>query len=56
MIDLTTEDYWLRDNFSSRPYVQRGETFETHDLGSVCVYSASVTRVIQLPQKLMLTI
>jgi hypothetical protein len=30
MIDPTTEDNWLRDNFESRPYVQKGETFETY--------------------------
>ena len=30
MIDPTTDDNWLRDNFSSRPYVQKGETFETY--------------------------
>jgi hypothetical protein len=30
MIDPTTEDNWLRDNFNSRPYVQKGETFETY--------------------------
>ena len=56
MIDPTTEDNWLRDNSSSRPYVQKGETFETYHPGPVCVYSASVTRVIQVPQMLMLTI
>jgi len=31
MIDPTTEDTWLRDNFESRPYVQEGETFETYE-------------------------
>jgi hypothetical protein len=30
MIDPTTEDNWLRDNFPSRPYVQQGETFEKY--------------------------
>jgi hypothetical protein len=30
MIDPTTEDNWLRDNFASRPYVQEGESFETY--------------------------
>ena len=30
MIDPTTEDTWLRDNFESRPYVQKGETFDTY--------------------------
>ncbi len=30
MIDPTTEDSWLRDNFSSRPYVQKGDTFEKY--------------------------
>lgn len=30
LIDPTTEDNWLRDNFSSRPYVREGETFEAH--------------------------
>jgi hypothetical protein len=30
MIDPTTEDNWLRDNFASRPYVQKGETLETY--------------------------
>ena len=30
MIDPTTEDNWLRDNFSSRPYVTKGETFDTY--------------------------
>jgi hypothetical protein len=28
MIDPTTEDRWLRDNFESRPYVDEGDTFE----------------------------
>jgi hypothetical protein len=31
MIDPTTEDTWLRDNFASRPYVRKGETFATYD-------------------------
>jgi len=30
MIDPTSEDAWLRDRFSSRPYVREGETFETY--------------------------
>jgi hypothetical protein len=30
MIDPTTEDRWLRDNFASRPYVQQGDTFEKY--------------------------
>ena len=30
MIDPTTDDSWLRDNFSSRPYVTKGETFDTY--------------------------
>jgi len=30
MIDPTSEDAWLRENFSSRPYVREGETFETY--------------------------
>jgi hypothetical protein len=30
MIDPTTEDNWLRDNFSSRPYVRSGDTFEKY--------------------------
>jgi hypothetical protein len=30
MIDPTTEDTWLRDNFSSRPYVRKGDTFEKY--------------------------
>ncbi len=29
-IDPTTEDNWLRENFSSRPYVKKGETFDTY--------------------------
>ena len=28
LIDPTTEDNWLRDNFRSRPYVEEGDTFE----------------------------
>jgi len=31
LIDPTTEDNWLRQNFSSRPYVQKGETFENYE-------------------------
>jgi hypothetical protein len=30
LIDPTTEDTWLRDNFESRPYVRKGDTFETY--------------------------
>jgi hypothetical protein len=30
LIDPTTEDNWLRDNFPSRPYVKEGQTFETY--------------------------
>ena len=30
MIDPTTEDTWLRENFASRPYVQEGDTFEKY--------------------------
>jgi hypothetical protein len=29
LIDPTTEDNWLRDNFSSRPYAKHGHTFES---------------------------
>jgi hypothetical protein len=29
MIDPTIDDNWLRENFSSRPYVKEGETFDT---------------------------
>jgi hypothetical protein len=29
MIDPTTEDNWLRENFKSRPYVEEGDTFDT---------------------------
>ena len=28
MIDPTTEDNWLRENFHSRPYVEKGDTFD----------------------------
>jgi phage tail tape-measure protein len=28
MIDPTSEDNWLRDNFTSRPYVESGDNFE----------------------------
>ncbi|MDG3007693.1 hypothetical protein [Paludisphaera mucosa] len=28
LIDPTTEDNWLRDNFGSRPYVEEGDQFE----------------------------
>jgi len=30
MIDPTTEDNWLRDNFSSRPYVKKNENFDKY--------------------------
>jgi hypothetical protein len=30
LIDPTTEDNWLRDNFHSRPYVKQGDTFEKY--------------------------
>jgi hypothetical protein len=30
IIDPTTEDNWLRDNFESRPYVRPGDTFEKY--------------------------
>lgn len=30
LIDPTTEDNWLRDNYKTRPYVRQGDTFETH--------------------------
>jgi hypothetical protein len=30
MIDPTTEDSWLRDNFARRPYVKQGDTFEKY--------------------------
>jgi hypothetical protein len=29
-IDPTTADTYLRDNYASRPYVKKGDTFETH--------------------------
>ena len=28
LIDPTTEDNWLRENFTTRPYVEEGDTFE----------------------------
>jgi hypothetical protein len=28
LIDPTTEDNWLRDNFKSRPYVEEGDSYE----------------------------
>lgn len=31
MIDPTMEDSWLRENFTSRPYVERGDTFEKYE-------------------------
>jgi len=31
LIDPTTEDNWLRDNFSSRPYARKGETYENYE-------------------------
>jgi uncharacterized protein (TIGR02271 family) len=31
LIDPTTEDNWLRDNFSTRPYVRKGETFRDYE-------------------------
>jgi hypothetical protein len=31
MIDPTIEDTWLHDHFKSRPYVEKGETFETYE-------------------------
>jgi hypothetical protein len=31
LIDPTTEDNWLRDNFHSRPYVRPGDTFEKYE-------------------------
>src|SRR3954454_22860196 len=31
LIDPTTEDNWLRQNFSSRPYVQKGESYENYE-------------------------
>jgi hypothetical protein len=30
IIDPTTEDTWLRDNFESRPYVEEAETFDVY--------------------------
>jgi uncharacterized protein (TIGR02271 family) len=30
LIDPTTQDNWLRDNFKSRPYVKKGETFDSY--------------------------
>jgi uncharacterized protein (TIGR02271 family) len=30
VIDPTTEDNWLRDNFESRPYVKKGEAFDKY--------------------------
>jgi len=30
VIDPTTEDNWLRDNFESRPYARAGETYEKY--------------------------
>jgi len=30
LIDPTIEDAWLRERFSTRPYVSKGETFETY--------------------------
>jgi hypothetical protein len=47
MIDPTTEDNWLRDNFSSRPYVQKGETFETYHPGPYMRLQRDVSRVIR---------
>jgi len=29
-IDPTTDDAWLKENFQSRPYVKKGETFDTY--------------------------
>jgi len=31
LIDPTTEDNWLRQNLSSRPYVQKGETYKHYE-------------------------
>jgi uncharacterized protein (TIGR02271 family) len=31
LIDPTTEDNWLRQNFSSRSYVQKGESYENYE-------------------------
>ncbi|MGE3818094.1 MAG: hypothetical protein AB7I30_01545 [Isosphaeraceae bacterium] len=30
IIDPTTEDNWLRDNYTTRPYVREGDTFDTY--------------------------
>jgi hypothetical protein len=30
LIDPTTEDTWLRDNFKSRPYAEEGDNFEDY--------------------------
>jgi hypothetical protein len=30
LIDPTTDDNWLRDNFTTRPYVREGDTFEKY--------------------------
>ncbi len=30
MIDPTTDDHWLRENFATRPYVRQGDTFEKY--------------------------
>ncbi len=30
VIDPTTQDNWLRDNFHSRPYVKKGESFDAY--------------------------
>jgi uncharacterized protein (TIGR02271 family) len=30
IIDPTTQDNWLRDNFHSRPYVKKGDTFDSY--------------------------
>ncbi len=30
LIDPTTDDTWLRDNFANRPYVKKGESFDTY--------------------------
>jgi hypothetical protein len=40
MIDPTTEDNWLQDNFESRPYVEEGDRFE--DFQPAYRYGASV--------------
>src|SRR3982750_2917322 len=31
LIDPTTEDNWLRESFPSRPYVKKGETFDSYE-------------------------